>query len=351
MRVVITTDSVGGVWDHTLALGRALARSGHEAVLAHFGPPPSPTHVQQARSARLRLEAAPYPLEWMPGGIAQAPQARGWLRQLAQRVGAHAVHCNSYTHVDEASPLPQVLVAHSTLHGWWEAVRGTSPPAEWEPYRDAVAHALQAAHRVAAVGHELARHYARVSVEPVPNGIETPPARRAVRKSSVLAGGRLWDEGKGHRVLDAAAARLQWPVLATGSTQGPSGRATFRNLRTLGYLAPDLLDVAYREAGLYANPALYEAFGLGALEAAARGAPLLVSDLPSQREVWGDAAAYAPPGDVDSWRDALHRLVEDPDRRARLGAAARRQAGRYTATAMADAYLSLYASVVPQVHA
>jgi glycosyltransferase involved in cell wall biosynthesis len=87
------------------------------------------------------------------------------------------------------------------------------------------------------------------------------------------------------------------------------------------------LAALYRGALLVLQPSEAEGFGLPLIEAFACGAPVLASDIPVLREVGGDAAAYAPVGDVDAWvalaRTALDRPASLPAREARLSRAAR----------------------------
>ncbi|HEX8119951.1 MAG TPA: glycosyltransferase [Solirubrobacteraceae bacterium] len=58
-----------------------------------------------------------------------------------------------------------------------------------------------------------------------------------------------------------------------------------------------------------------EGFGLPAVEAAACGAPVVLSDLPAHRESLGDAASYFPPGDARALATHLRRLVDDEEAR------------------------------------
>ena len=59
-------------------------------------------------------------------------------------------------------------------------------------------------------------------------------------------------------------------------------------------------------------PSLYEGFGLPPLEAMACGAPVVVSDVASLPEVVGDAGVRLDPLHVESWTEAMRRMVEDP---------------------------------------
>ncbi|MCX7818728.1 MAG: glycosyltransferase family 4 protein [Kiritimatiellae bacterium] len=78
-----------------------------------------------------------------------------------------------------------------------------------------------------------------------------------------------------------------------------------------GYVSGPELATAYRAAGVFALPSLYEGFGLTVLEAMACGTPVVVSDRASLPEVAGDAAVYAPPDDPDALGAALLRVLTD----------------------------------------
>lgn len=83
----------------------------------------------------------------------------------------------------------------------------------------------------------------------------------------------------------------------------------------------------YRRAEVVLVPSEAEGFGLPVIEALACGAAVVASALPSLREAGGQAAGYAPIGDVAAWADLISRWLRDPaaapPRAARLAWAAR----------------------------
>lgn len=82
-------------------------------------------------------------------------------------------------------------------------------------------------------------------------------------------------------------------------------------------------------AELVCIPSLYEGFSLPAVEAMASGTPVVASRAGALPEVLGEDGACAelvPPGDAAALTRALGALLDDPDRRRRLGAAGRRRA-------------------------
>lgn len=74
----------------------------------------------------------------------------------------------------------------------------------------------------------------------------------------------------------------------------------------------------YKHAVAFVYPSFYEGFGLSPLEAMHYGCPVIASRSSSIPEVVGEAGVYAEPGDVDSLRAAIERVIGDPDLRAEL---------------------------------
>lgn len=102
------------------------------------------------------------------------------------------------------------------------------------------------------------------------------------------------------------------------------------HVRILGFVPEQELPLLYGAASLFVYPSWYEGFGLPVLEAMACACPVLVSDHASLQELCGDSALFAPPGDVDSLRYALHALLQEPSRRRELGNAGVNRAEQYS---------------------
>ena len=91
-------------------------------------------------------------------------------------------------------------------------------------------------------------------------------------------------------------------------------------------LSNDEMAEQYARATICVTPSLYEGFGLPAAEAMSCGAPVVVTDGGSLPEVVGDAGVVVPKGDSAALARAIGALLNDPARRADLGAAARQRA-------------------------
>ena len=182
------------------------------------------------------------------------------------------------------------------------------------------------------------------------NGRDPATFTPVSKRDMAFAAGRLWDDAKNIAALCCAAEGLSWPVLIAGDTVSPDGISIDMppNVVTLGRLSARDMRARLAEASVFVAPARYEPFGLAILEAALSGCSLVLGDIPTLREVWGDAALFVAPDDTDALRDTVEALLFDSARSAELGRRARRHAQRYTSRTMAaqmlDAYRDLLAS-------
>ncbi|HTJ57732.1 MAG TPA: glycosyltransferase family 4 protein [Devosiaceae bacterium] len=347
--ILMTIDAVGGVWRYAMDLAAALAERGIETVFVGLGPEPSP--AQAAEASRIgKLVWLDLPLDWLTDDPAALDALPGELARLVREHSIEIVHLNLPTQAFGLElPCPVVVASHSCVPTWFKVVRGTELPAAWAWHKERNAEGLRRADivLVPSLSHKnlLEQCYEPVDgLTVVPNA--TMPQRAAPAKEAlVLAAGRWWDEGKNGAVLDAAAGRLDWPVLMAGATQGPNGEAiNIRNARVLGELSGSALRALMSRAAILASPSLYEPFGLAALEGASAGAALVLSDIPTYRELWDGAAQFVPPLDSTAWIAALNLLARDSELRETLGRSARIRAGRFTVAAQRDAVLSAYAA-------
>ncbi|MEO8075948.1 MAG: glycosyltransferase family 1 protein [Acidobacteriota bacterium] len=107
--------------------------------------------------------------------------------------------------------------------------------------------------------------------------------------------------------LVIAGADRTWPrqdLQATAADLGIAGKVEVRN-----YVTQAELTALYRRASGFAFLSEYEGFGLTPLEALAAGVPVVVRDTPVAREVYGDAAEYVAPGDLDATAAALRGFL------------------------------------------
>ena len=346
IKILMTADTIGGVWQYTLDLARGLLPYGAEIALATLGAPL--TKAQRAEVGELPnidLFESTYKLVWMEDPWEDLAKAGEWLLDLAHRWRPDVIHLNDYPHGDLPWPAPVLMVGHSCVLSWWQAVHRTPPPVIWNPYRDTVTRGLAAADRVvapsAAMLTSLERFYGPLPPSRViPNGRRLHFDEKTPKEPLILAAGRVWDAGKNIAAVMRVAASLPWPVYVAGETRPPVSE--FANVYLLGRLSSAELAPWFARAAIYALPARYEPFGLSALEAALAGCALVLGDIPSLREVWGDAALYVQPGDSRGLRAVLKALIADEMLRHNYAQRARSRATRYGLARMVGEYWSSY---------
>lgn len=344
-RVLMTADSVGGVLSYAEDLCRGLSRAGARILLAVMGGRLSP--AQRAPFDALRrveVEDSDYALEWMEEPWADVTKAGAWLLELAERFDPDIVHLNGYAHASLAWRRPTLVVGHSCVSSWFEAVHGGPLPFRFARYERAVRAGLRAADAIVTpsrfMAEALERHYGPLP-EPrvIPNGIWTEDYAPRPKEPFVLAAGRLWDEAKNVALLADLAPRLPWRVVLAGETDES---ALPEGVEVLGKLGRSELREVMSRASIFAHLARYEPFGLAPLEAAASGAALVLSDIPTFRALWSSASVQVSPRDAGALARELASLIRAADVRAGLGARAIDRARRFHAWTQTERYLALY---------
>lgn len=351
-RVLMTADTVGGVWTYAMELTRELCRSGWQVTLATMGGPASADQVAEATAiAGLDWIASDLRLEWMDDPWHDVDEAGRWLLDVEAAVAPAVVHLNGFAHAALPWRSPVLVVGHSCVASWWEAVRGEEAPEGWNEYRRRVraglAHADLVVAPTAAMLAALARQHGPLpATRVIGNGRDPSRFAGTGQEPFVLTVGRLWDEAKNTAALAHVAHRLPWPVYLAGEERHPTGGTTpAAGCRSLGRLGQDGIAHWLGRAAIYAHPAKYEPFGLAAVEAALSGCALVLGDIASLREVWGDAASFADPADPEAIHDAVRRLIDDAPLRRELAGRARWRARELSPVSMARAYRESYADL------
>jgi glycosyltransferase involved in cell wall biosynthesis len=126
------------------------------------------------------------------------------------------------------------------------------------------------------------------------------------------------------------------PLALVGAGANAPGRFSLAQLsrevngvHALGYVPPAELEWLYRNATLVLVPSRYEGFGLPLLEAAARGAPVVASDIPALREIGEGVARFVASDDASAWARAIRELSGDDPARERMRADGIARAAEY----------------------
>ena len=225
---------------------------------------------------------------------------------------------------------PYVLQVHGT-----DLVLGLRFPRFARPIVSRAALVVAGSEALAADARTLGARDVRV----IPTGVSIPTEVAAPEEPPhILFVGRLSEE-KG--VLELAEAARDLPLVVAGS-----GHLASAIHGGVGPVPPRELGGYYDRAAIVAVPSRREGYGLVAREAMAHGRPVVASAVGGLLEAIEDGVngVLVPPRDVGALRQALEELLGDPERRARLGSAARAYAAEhFSRDAEAEALLAVYA--------
>lgn len=116
----------------------------------------------------------------------------------------------------------------------------------------------------------------------------------------------------------------------------------YKNILFTGFVSDAELAWLYTNCAAYIFPSLMEGFGLPGLEAMLYGAPVASSNATCLPEVYGDAAAYFDPINVDGMAGTIHQVLTDTTLRKGLIKKGYQQTKKYSWRRMAEETYHIY---------
>lgn len=362
MHALITADTIGGVWTYVRELVTGLSRRGVRVTLVSFGEIPTPQQTAWMDALEgVDFRPTAFRLEWMQDSAADIEMSAEYLVSITSEVKPDVLHLNQYCYGNLPVDVPRIVVAHSDVVSWWAAVHGEEPPDnQWiRWYRDKVRSGVAAATKLVAPSQWMLDAICEHHVRPQHGAVIYNGRNRNLfnphitKERYALTVGRLWDAGKQVSILKNIESPM--PVYVAGATSHPE--AAFRGQSRSNGFAGNVqfkdqqsevrLRNLYARASIYLATSRYEPFGLAPVEAALSRCAIIANDIPSFREIWGEAVCYFQSNDSASLRDVLERLCGDERERGRYANLAYEHArAQFTTDQMVDEYLELYRSLV-----
>jgi glycosyltransferase involved in cell wall biosynthesis len=361
MRLLITTDTVGGVWRFGIELAEGLLEAGDAVALVSFGgAPSSPQRLECELLAdhwkqQFYYAASAAPLEWMQQNDICYEEGLLTLQQTARTFGVDLLHSNQYCYGAVEFGVPTVVSAHSDVLSWAEACReGALEDSPWlQRYLTLVQRGLDGAAALTAptrwMLHNFAKHFdVPKHRQVIANGrtLGSVPSRPKLLQA--VTAGRLWDEAKDISLLRSVKSVIPLMIAGAAVCDGIAADS-IPNIRYCGELSQEQVLRLFTECAIYICTSRYEPFGLAPVEAALCGCAVLARDIKSLREVWGDAALYFR--NADELSNILESLSTQPALLREQQHRAKTHAQRYTRKRMVEEYRVLYAAVLAKEYA
>jgi len=360
VHVLVTADTLSGSWTYTRELVAGLVTRGVRVTLVSFGEIPLPEQAAWMEHLHgLDYRPTAFRLEWMQEAEEDLPESSAFLFELVQELRPDVLHLNQLCYGNLPVDVPKIVMANGDLVTWREAVQDRTPrrsPTKW--YRDTIACGIAGADVVVAPSAWMLERVTACYVRPL-RGEVIYPGRNPIffnpyisKEDSVLAVGRMVDAGK--QVFLLTQHEHPVPVCIVGAEQTVAMpripiRADVKvavaetSVAICGAQTEAQLRALYSRSAIFAATARYDPLGMQALEAAFSRCAIVANDIPSFREIWGDAALYFRTNDGASLAAGIRALNEDRAmRRAYAELAYTRARDRFTSKRMIDEYLQLY---------
>ena len=361
MHVLITVDTVGGVWTYARELVTQLSRRGVSITLVSFGEIPTPAQTEWIEAlSDVSFHPTAFRLEWMQDAQPDLEQSAELLKEIISEAKPDLLHFSQFYYGALDCDLPRIVVAHSDVVSWWVAVHGKEPPDnDWiREYRQNVERGWRAADLVIAptawMLSQGSRHYGQPRRQAVVYNGRDPKLflSNEAKQGRAISVGRLWDAGKQPTLLLRNDLPLE--TILVGTEQSPVGAVAsaqsagnFPNLRMLGPQTEAQLRQLFARASFYIVTSRYEPFGLAPLEAALSRCAIIANDLPSLREIWADAAIYFEANNPQDLLLTIQELASNtPQVREYADRAFERARSLFNSDRMAEEYLDLYRSLI-----
>ena len=365
MHVLVTADSLSGSWSYARELVTGLVTRGVHVTLVSFGEIPLPNQTTWMDHLHgLDYRPTAFHLEWMQEAEEDLPESSEFLAALIRELRPDVLHLNHFCYGNLPVDVPRVVMAHGDLITWSRAVHERPPRAAqslaW--YRRTVLDGLNGADVVVAPSTWMLEQISDSYGAPA-RGEVIYPGRNPIffnpyvsKDDCVLAVGRLVDASK--QVFLLTQQQHPLPVCIVGAEQTvPMPRIPIRadvkvatEQTTVAIRGPQTdaqLRALYSRSAIYAATSRYDPLGMAALEAAFSRCAIVANDIPSYREIWGDAALYFRRNDAASLADNIRLMNEDRTmRRAYAELAYNRARERFTTKRMIDQWLELYRSLI-----
>src|ERR1043166_7477899 len=345
MHILVTADTLGGVWTYTRELVTGLALGRDRVTLVSFGDIPTDAQTRWMQNLpNLDYRPTAFKLEWMLDSEADMEASSRDLEAVIAESKPDLLHFSQFYYGTLNCDVPRVVVAHSDVVSWSMAVHRKSPPEtawlRW--YRQVVVRGLHAATTVVAPSRwmldQIELHYGKLaSASVIHNGrTQTLFNPHISKQENIVTVGRLWDSGKNVSLL--LRREMSGTLRIVGCARAPAWRdRTFamETVRPNVHLDPEQderqIVQTLARAGIYAATSQYEPFGLAPVEAALSRCAIVASDIPSFCELLEGAAIFFRNNDPDSLAEVLESLLRDRELRLRQGNLALRHARQHFA--------------------
>jgi len=348
--ILMTTDTQNGTWAYSMELCSVLEKYNTQLHLATIGEPLSDSQQKEASElSNVEIHENNVSIERADGLWKVSMETGKWLLQLEETTQPDIVHLNHYKYGKLSWQNPLLIVVHTGIHSQWESVNGEPAPDGWNDDQQRIKEGVQRAEMVVGVSNaimdDLRKYHGPFTKTEVIYNVRSSPHLYPKKKMPVIFSmGRLSDETNNISALNRIADSLFWPVFVAGDSP-LDNHIEAGHLRLLGDLSPSMAAECFARASIFVMLARHEPFGFSIVDAALSECALILGDIPSLREIWGDAALYVDPDNLQELQNHIQELIQNPSDLKSIARKARERALQYSPDDFGRNYIELYQKV------
>ena len=356
LKVLMTADTVGGVWTYCVELCRALQNYNVEFHLVTMGAKMKQWQLDEIEALEnVHVYETEYKLEWMQSPWDDVEQSGKYLLELEERIQPDLIHLNSFSYGSLPFKAPKITVAHSDVFSWWKQVLSDVPSSDWNEYYKRVKEGLEQSDHIIAPSNTM-KGFINDIYKPETKSTTIYNSRSKTlfykrdKQPYIFSMGRVWDEGKNIKLLIEAASNINGEIRIAGDNTFETDSLEIKgsNITFLGKLNTTEIARELSLASIYVLPAKYEPFGLSALEAALSGCALVLGDIDSLREIWQDNAVYVNTNGAEELARTINKLLDDHVQLSAFASWAEKHSQHFSTDKMATGYFNIYKQLAQQ---
>lgn len=323
LRILMTTDIKGEVWNHTITLYNMLSQLiNAEIMLVSFGGKPTKPVLEQIEKYNFNIQITDYPSEWLnlnSDAFQYINDAKYYLKSLIDEFNPNIVHYNHCLYADSIN-IPSVITAHNDIPTRFRFGAGNNKnstvPKFINNYRNITREAIAKTDVVITpsrfIGEKFYRNYdLNGKIKIIHNGISITPQTEPTETQGFLTEGNFQDRTKNLGLLFQIASKMPENIKIRIIGDKPLNKSLPTNIEYYENPSQEQLENIYKKSSIYLALSTYENFGYGAIKAALNNKAIVANDIPVYNEFWGDCGQIFERNNVNSLIRTINNLVEN----------------------------------------
>jgi glycogen(starch) synthase len=322
LKLLMTTDVSGEVWDYTHALCKTLSASGAAKILVlACGGMPSKEQREQLQNSNYDIVFLEYSFNWRNGfDIFQQNinKIETIVNNSIQEFSPDLIHWNN-SFCTLKNDLPQIHAVHEDVLGqiYSQKKHGGISESDYKKYRDIIISSLDMSGVIVATSRFLAdeilkKYEINKKIKIIYNGISFESNSEFANEPFLIT--KLSAQNSYHNLIFLIKTAQKMPENIKIFVLGEKPAGNFKkpkNIEFLSGLSGEELKEFYKKSSIYLALSSWDVYSRTQIEAAYSNCAIVANDVPIFRDLWGDCACIFDRNNVNSLIKNINNLIEN----------------------------------------